>query len=353
MSTSLDIKTNFSLKRCNTFAIDAYADKFIAISSVDELAQALDQISSGPFLVLGGGSNLLLDQSRIHQPVLWINNKGIEVLKQTEAEVLVRAGAGENWHELVLWSIERGFGGLENLSLIPGNVGAAPVQNIGAYGVELKDVLHQVEVMNLATGEVELLGAEECSLGYRDSVFKSTRRGRWIIMAVIFRLTRMHHQLRLEYGSIQNRLAQSAISEPTIRDVSNAVIRIRQERLPDPAQLPNAGSFFKNPLVSVTQYETLKEAYPDIPCYEQPDASLKLPAAWLIESCQWKGVRRGDVGVHEQHALVLVNYGRASGGEIIELAQEIQHSVFQRFAIQLDFEVNLASKSLFGPHADS
>lgn len=353
MPRSLDFKTNFSLKRCNSFAIDAYADKFIAISSANELTQTLDLISGNPFLVLGGGSNLLLDQSRIHQPVLWINNKGVEILKQTESDVLVRASAGENWHDFVLWSIEHGFGGLENLSLIPGNVGAAPVQNIGAYGVELKDVLHQVEVMNLSTGQVELLGADECCLGYRDSVFKSAQRGRWIILAVIFRLTRKHHRLRLEYGSIENRLAQSGISEPTIRDVSNAVISIRQERLPDPAQLPNAGSFFKNPLVTVAQYETLKEAYPDIPCYEQPDDMLKIPAAWLIESCEWKGVRRGDVGVHGQHALVLVNYASASGSEVIELAQEIQHSVSRKFAIQLDLEVNLASKSLFGPHADA
>ena len=342
-----DSSKTCSLKNYNTFAIDSMADTFITIHSAEGLAKTLDALNDEPFLVLGGGSNLLLDQPRINHPVLWMNTRGIEVTDQKDDSVIVRAEAGENWHEFVCWTIDHGYGGLENLSLIPGNVGTAPVQNIGAYGVELKDVLLQVEVMNVSSGEVKTLHKEECALGYRDSIFKQGQRGQWIILAVIFMLSRKHHHLKLDYGAIRQRLHETGISEPTIRDVSDAVISIRQERLPDPADLPNAGSFFKNPVLAYEYYDSLKNQFPDMPGFQQGAEQVKIPAAWLIEHCQWKGVRRGDAGVHEHHALVLVNYGNASGPQIIELASEIQQSVLQEFGITLEFEVNMAAESMF------
>ena len=343
----LNVTRDCSLKSYNSFAIDSMAKTFIMIDSSSNLFKVLDELNGEPFLVLGGGSNLLLDKPSVDHPVLLINNKGIQLVEQTDDSVIVCAQAGENWHEFVCWTIDQGYGGLENLSLIPGNVGAAPVQNIGAYGVELKNTLLQVEVMNVSSGEVKALQNVDCAFGYRDSIFKQDQRGQWIILAAYFRLTRKHHQLQLDYGPIRQQLQQSRINDPTIRDVSNAVIAIRKERLPDPVDLPNAGSFFKNPLVMRGQYESLKSRFPDMPGFQQEAEAVKIPAAWMIEYCQWKGMRKGDVGVHEHHALVLVNYGNATGEAIIEMATEIQNSVWQTFGIALEFEVNLATETMF------
>ena len=314
---------------------------------MDDLVAALEQFSAGAFMLLGGGSNLLLDSARISVPVLWINHKGIEICDEHEDHVVVRAMAGENWHEFVSWCVAHDYGGLENLSLIPGTVGAAPLQNIGAYGVELKDTVVSVEVMNVHTRELRQFSRDECRFGYRDSVFKKQQRGQWIIHAVSFRLSTREHQLRLDYGAIQEKLAAAGNVHPGIKDVSEAVIAIRRQRLPDPLQLPNAGSFFKNPLITAHEYEEIVKGYPQVPAYRQADGQVKVPAGWLIEQCGWKGKRHGNVGVHEHHALVLVNYGGATGKQIVELANEIQQDVELRFGLSLAFEVNLGSDTVF------
>jgi len=248
--------------------------------------------------------------------------------------------AGENWHDFVLWCLQQGYGGLENLSLIPGSVGATPVQNIGAYGVEVKDTIHQVEVFDLNDKTVRNFSAVECEFAYRDSIFKRSRYRRWIILSVSFRLTRHQHQLRLEYGAIHQTLQKTGIDNPTIQDISNAVIHIRQV-------IPNAGSFFKNPVVSVATFKALKLRYPDIPCFELPDNDVKIPAGWLIDQCGWKGKRQGNCAVHEQHALVLVNQENATGDEILNLADNIRESVIRRFELPLELEINVSSKAAF------
>jgi len=341
---SLDVKTHYPLRPHNTFAIESYADTFIEITSPEDLVGVIQRYKEGPFLVLGGGSNILLDQPRIHMPVLWVNLKGIELLETRDNEVIVRAMAGENWHEFVQWCLQRDYGGLENLSLIPGSVGAAPVQNIGAYGVEVKDILYQVEAFNLGDGTIRNFSVEECKFAYRDSFFKHANGSQWIILSVSFRLSRHDHQLKLDYGAIRATLEASQIISPTIRDVSEAVVAIRRQRLPDPRQTPNAGSFFKNPIIDRQTYEQLIRRNPEMPCFELADGRVKIPAGWLIEQCGWKGGQLGNTAVHEQHALVLVNLGGATGNEVMALAEEIQTAVKQRFSLPLELEVNPASR---------
>ncbi|MCW8962510.1 MAG: UDP-N-acetylmuramate dehydrogenase [Gammaproteobacteria bacterium] len=342
---SLDVKTHYPLQPHNTFAIECYADTFIEIASPEDLGGVVQRYNGGPFLVLGGGSNLLFDQSQIHTPVLWANLKGIELLETRDNEVIVRAMAGENWHEFVQWCLQRDYGGLENLSLIPGSVGAAPVQNIGAYGVEVKDTLYQVEAFNLSDGTIRHFSAEECQFAYRDSFFKHAGGSQWIIVSVSFRLSRHDHQLKLDYGAIRTTLEAAQIISPTIRDVSEAVVAIRRERLPDPRQTPNAGSFFKNPITDRQAYEQLIRRNPEMPCFELADGQVKIPAGWLIEQCGWKGGQLGNAAVHEQHALVLVNLGGATGDEIMALAGEIQNDVKLRFGVMLELEVNPSSRA--------
>jgi UDP-N-acetylmuramate dehydrogenase len=346
---SLDIKTNYSLRRHNTLAIESLAQVFIEIHSLADLAESIERYGAGPYLVVGGGSNLLFDQAQIDVPVLWINMTGIELLEEDNNQAIVRAMAGENWHQFVLWCLQHDYGGLENLSLIPGSVGAAPVQNIGAYGVEVKDALYQVEAFNLLDGSTRIFSRHECRFSYRDSVFKhQSADAHWVITAVIFRLSRGPHALQLDYGAIGNTLQASGIGEPTIRDVSKAVIQIRQQRLPDPQQIPNAGSFFKNPVVSRKVYRQLLEENPGMPCFELPDEQVKIPAGWLIDQCGWKGKRLGNCAVHEQHALVLINPHHATADELLELARQIQASVRQRFGLSLSLEVNLGSGTTLG-----
>lgn len=334
------ILRNFSLKNHNSFGIDVRADRFISVEDVDDLRAILRKSYASELFILGGGSNMLLTDD-IHKTVLHIGLKGKEIISETEDEVLVRAFAGENWHEFVLWSLDNNFGGLENLSLIPGNVGTAPIQNIGAYGVELKDSFVSCHAMNIQTLEEREFRLEDCEFGYRNSVFKNQLKGQYIITAVNFRLTKKDHSLHTEYGSIRSELESQQIEAPTIRDVSNAVINIRQSKLPDPEKLGNSGSFFKNPVISVQQFDKLKEEFPGVPSYHVSDEEIKVPAGWLIDKAGLKGYRDGDAGVHRNQALVLVNYGAASGREILALAEKIQNEINEKFGIQLEPEVNI------------
>ncbi len=334
----MELKRNFSLKNLNTFGIGARAGQFVAVSTVDELRQALSQNIS-PVHILGGGSNILLTGDL---PGLVIKNEtgGIEIVSEDAEGSIVAAGGGVNWHQLVLWAIDRNLGGIENLSLIPGCAGAAPIQNIGAYGVELKDVFHHLEAVELATGEPHIFNHGECRFGYRDSVFKNEFKGKFCITKIFLRLSKKP-VLNTSYGDIARTLAESGIEKPTIRDVSNAVIHIRQSKLPDPAEIGNAGSFFKNPEIEAAQFQRLQAEFPNIVHYDLPDGRVKIPAGWLIEQDGWKGKRFGDAGCHARQALVLVNYGGASGAEILDLAKKIQASVEEKFGICLTPEVNV------------
>lgn len=334
----MKILLQHSLRHFNTFGIKASAERFTTVQSVEELRQVL-QADEGPYHILGGGSNILLTGNL---PGLVIKNEigGIEIYREDENEALVGAGGGVVWHELVLWCIGKNLGGIENLSLIPGSVGAAPIQNIGAYGVELKVVFDHLEAVELSTGELHIFHAADCRFGYRDSIFKNELQGRFFISKVFLKLTKSHH-LQTDYGDIQRTLSEMGIAHPGIRDVSDAVIRIRQSKLPDPAQLGNAGSFFKNPEISSSQFEKLKTQFPNIVHFNLPNGRVKVPAGWLIEQAGWKGRRLGDAGCHERQALVLVNFGQAGGQEILELAKKIQASVEEKFGIQLTPEVNI------------
>ncbi len=334
----MQLKQNISLKNLNTFGIAAKAEQFVAVRSVDELWEVL-ATNPYPVQILGGGSNILLTGD---VPGLLIKNEigGIRIEAEDENSAIVFAGGGVNWHSLVLWAIEHDLGGIENLSLIPGCAGAAPIQNIGAYGVELKDVFYRLEAVELATGAIKVFNHKDCRFGYRDSVFKNELKGKYCITGISLRLSKKH-QLNTSYGDIQRTLAAANIEPPTIRDVSNAVIHIRQSKLPDPAEIGNAGSFFKNPEIGMAQFQELQNRYPDIVHYELPDGMVKIPAGWLIEQSGWKGQRFGDAGCHAKQALVLVNYGGASGAELLELAHKIQASVKEKYGITLSPEVNI------------
>lgn len=335
----LKIRNNISLKNYNTFGIDAKARHFISVQTVDELINVLKLEEYPEKFILGGGSNMLLTDD-VNALVIHINIKGIEIVSKNNNTVTVKANAGENWHEFVLWTLNHGFGGLENLSLIPGNVGTAPIQNIGAYGVELKDVFVSCEAIETATYKIVDFSLNECEFGYRDSVFKR-KTGKYIIINVTFKLTVNRHTLNTSYGAIENQLNSLNITNPTIKDVSNAVIFIRKSKLPDPSEIGNSGSFFKNPVVSKVKFNKLQANFPDLPYYEVSDEEVKIPAGWLIEQCGFKGKRYGDAGVHTKQALVLVNYGNATGKEIMDLAKKIQASVKEKFDIEIIPEVNI------------
>lgn len=330
---------NVSLLSYNTFGIEACAELFAEIESVEQLREIF-KIHKDVFL-LSGGSNILLT-GNVHGPVLHLNLKGREVLgPKGEDHVLVRAQAGENWHDFVMWCLDLDLGGIENLSLIPGNAGTSPMQNIGAYGVEIKDVFHELEAMEIETGRIRRFSPEDCQFGYRESVFKNELRGKYVILSVTFCLTRKNHKLVTGYGAIRSELSRRGIDRPGIRDISEVVIAIRKSKLPDPAELGNSGSFFKNPVISRSRLESLQEKHPDIPYYDVDEASVKVPAGWLVEQTGLKGKRFGDAGVHAKQALVLVNYGRATGTEILDLAKRIREKVLQQFGISLEMEVNV------------
>ena len=336
----MQIEEYKSLKNYNTFGIDCTARYFVAVETISELKQVLSEKPSSELFILGGGSNMLLT-APLDALVLHVNLKGIEILNETEKEVYVKAMAGENWHGFVQFCIENDFGGLENLSLIPGNVGTAPIQNIGAYGVELKDTFVSCNALSIETLEEKVFNKEECNFGYRNSIFKNEEKGNYIITSVTFRLTKVNHAKHISYGDIQRILADKNIENPSIRDISDAVIAIRQSKLPDPNVLGNSGSFFKNPVVDIDTFQEFRQKFPEAPFYEISPTLFKVPAGWLIENAGYKGKRFGDAGVHKNQALVLVNYGNATGKEIWQLAMEIQKKVRELTGINIEPEVNV------------
>ena len=337
---SLNVQVNASLKPFNSFGVDVTASLFAQAHTDADVREALLYAADRklPLLVIGGGSNLLLT-GNVTALVLRMASRGIRLLEDDGERVVVEAEAGEVWHAFVLWTLEQGLSGLENLSLIPGTVGAAPMQNIGAYGVEIKDVFAGLTALDRQTGELRDFTLAECNFGYRDSLFKQ-QAGRWLILRVRFALSRAA-SLHLEYGPVRQRLSEQGIDQPTASDVSRAISSIRSEKLPDPAVLGNAGSFFKNPVVSATLAAELKLAHPGMIGYPQADGRVKLAAGWLIEAAGWKGCREADAGVHRLQSLVLVNYGSATGLQLLALAQRIQADIEQRFAVQLEMEPNL------------
>lgn len=337
---SLNLQVDASLKAFNSFGVEVRARLFAEAHDDDDVREALALAAERdlPLLVIGGGSNLLLTRD-IEALVLRMASRGLRILQDDGAQVLVEAEAGEPWHPFVLWSLEQGLVGLENLSLIPGTVGAAPMQNIGAYGVELKDVFAGLTALDRQTGELRDFSLQECAFAYRDSLFKQ-QAGRWLILRVRFALSRQA-ALRLDYGPVRQRLTEMGVERPTASDVSRAICAIRSEKLPDPAKLGNAGSFFKNPLVPVELAERIRAEHADLVSYPAGEGLAKLAAGWLIERAGWKGFRDGDAGVHRLQALVLVNYGAATGEQLLALAQRIQADIHQRFAVELEIEPNV------------
>ncbi|TPE43230.1 UDP-N-acetylmuramate dehydrogenase [Pontibacter mangrovi] len=337
----MKLQTDFPLKPYNTFGIDVKARLFARFDSVEELQELLQlpELKQEQKLILGGGSNLLFTKD-FEGVVLQNGVKGIEKVAEDEEHVYLKAGGGEVWHEFVLHTLSENLGGVENLSLIPGTVGAAPLQNIGAYGVELKDVFHELEAVNLETGEVRVFDNEACRFGYRESVFKNELKGQYIVTHVTFRLHKKH-KLNTSYGAIKSTLEEMQVQAPSIQHVSAAVCHIRQSKLPDPKQIGNAGSFFKNPEIPLEQFEELQKKYPEMPSYPVSETTVKVPAGWLIEQCGWKGKVLGNYGVHKNQALVLVNYGGAKGHDIQQLAHNIIQTVEDKFGIRLSAEVNI------------
>jgi UDP-N-acetylmuramate dehydrogenase len=336
----MEILNHFSLKNYNTFGIEASAKQFVGVHSVEELKTVLVENKNQNKFILGGGSNMLLTKD-IESLVLHIDLKGKKIIKENEGFVWVESQAGENWHEFVLWTINQDFGGLENMSLIPGNVGTTPVQNIGAYGAEIKDTFVSCTAMKIDNQELRTFSNEECHFGYRESIFKNEVKDQYIITSVIFKLTKRNHKITVSYGDIASELEKNNISTPTLKDVSNAVIAIRQSKLPDPKVLGNSGSFFKNPILLKSEFEKIHQKFPEMKFYDVSETEVKVPAGWLIEQAGFKGKRYGDAGIHKNQALVLVNYGSATGQEILAVSTEIQDTVFSTFGIHIETEVNI------------
>ncbi len=335
------IQENYSLKNLNTFGIDALSRYFAAFSTVEELKELLNENDYRNLhkLILGGGSNLLFTKN-VDGIVLKNNLKGIQLLKEDADFYYVKAAAGEVWNDLVLHCINKGYAGLENLSLIPGNVGASPMQNIGAYGVEIKDCFHELEAFHIHEKISQTFNQDACKFGYRESVFKQELKNQFIITAVTYRLNK-RPVYKISYGAIEKELERMGIKELSIRVIGEAVCSIRRSKLPDPKVLGNAGSFFKNPEISKDEFEKLKIKFPEIVAYPLENGNVKLAAGWLIEQCGWKGKRIGDAGVHTLQALVLVNYGKATGKEIFELSQQVMDAVKSSFNVTLEREVNI------------
>ena len=333
------MQKDVSLKPFNTFGIDVRAALFSSFSSIEELIDLLPTIRNTDTLISGGGSNMLFTKDF---EGLFVRNciKGIKEIERTQTHVILEAGAGENWHDFVIHCVDHGFGGLENLSLIPGCVGASPMQNIGAYGVEIKDTFAYLDAVEISTGEVKRFHLADCAFGYRESVFKRELKNQYIICSVAFTLS-LYPTMNTSYGVIEAELKHMGITTPGIKDVSNAVIRIRQSKLPDPKLLGNAGSFFKNPVVSNEVLQTIQSSYERVPSYPAGDGHVKLAAGWLIEQAGWKGKRFGNVGVHELQALVLVNYGGGTGKEIYDLSQRIIEDIQEKFGVCVEREVNI------------
>ena len=333
------IQENSSLLPYNTFGIDVKAKRLGVFNDIESLRDLLSQKNEDELLIIGGGSNLLLTKD-FDGFVLKNEIKGIHVISENEDEVIVSAGAGENWHAFVMHCIHNNWAGIENLSLIPGSVGASPMQNIGAYGVEIKDVFDHLKAFHIATGEIHNFDAPSCAFGYRESVFKRKLKGQYIICEVAFKLNKKPNK-NTSYGAIEQELAKKGITDPNIREISNAVIAIRESKLPNPALLGNAGSFFKNPIITAALAQELIEKFPDLPNYPSTEGMRKLAAGWLIEKAGWKGFRRSNHGVHKDQALVLVNYGGSTGNEVFQLSSDIIASVEDMFGVSLEREVNI------------
>jgi UDP-N-acetylmuramate dehydrogenase len=336
----MQIQHNFSLKKYNTFGIEAKAKQFVAVHSTEELKQVLETHKGEAKFILGGGSNMLLTQD-INALVIHVDLKGIKIIKEDDDHVWVESRAGEVWHEFVLWTIDQNFGGLENMSLIPGNVGTTPIQNIGAYGTEIKDTFVSCNAMNIATQEMKTFEKAECKFGYRESIFKQEAKDQYVITSVVFQLTKRNHKINTAYGDITKELEKNNIVTPTLKEVSNAVIAIRQSKLPDPKELGNSGSFFKNPIIPKALYEKAHAQFPEMPHYVVSETEVKVPAGWLIEQAGFKGKRFGDAGIHKNQALVLVNYGNATGQEILAVSRDIQATVLEKYGIAIEAEVNV------------
>ena len=336
----MQIQNNFSLKKYNTFGIEAKAKQFVAVHSIEELKQILATHKTEAKFILGGGSNMLLTQD-INALVIHVDLKGKKIIKEDDDYVWVESQAGEVWHEFVLWSIDQNLGGLENMSLIPGNVGTTPVQNIGAYGTEIKDTFVSCTAVNIDSQELRTFTKEECKFGYRESIFKQEAKDQYVITSVVFKLTKRNHKINTAYGDITKELEKNNIVTPTLKEVSNAVIAIRQSKLPDPKELGNSGSFFKNPIIPKELYEKAHAQFPEMPHYVVSETEVKVPAGWLIEQAGFKGKRFGDAGIHKNQALVLVNYGNATGQEILAVSKDIQATVLNKFGIAIEAEVNV------------
>lgn len=334
------IQQSIDISAYTTFGVHVTAALFGTFDSEESLSSILSTNTKRPILILGGGSNILATKD-IDALVLKNEMKGIKVVTEDDDFVVVESGAGEIWHEFVMHCVQNDWSGIENLSLIPGSVGASPMQNIGAYGVEIKDVFHSLDAFHIQNGAIKTFSKEECEFGYRESVFKRKLKDQYVILRVRFKLSK-HSKINTTYGAIEAQLEANGISTPTIKDVSDAVIAIRSSKLPDPKLLGNAGSFFKNPVVSAGTANAILENYPDAPVYDTTDKELKkLAAGWLIEKAGWKGKRIGNCGVHEKQALVLVNFGGATGSEIFNLSQQIMDDVNHMFGVQLEREVNI------------
>ncbi|MDA8641095.1 UDP-N-acetylmuramate dehydrogenase [Flavobacteriaceae bacterium] len=328
-----------SLKEFNTFGIDVLANNFNKAKNEDEILHFLIENKSNP-LILGGGSNILF-KNNINKPILKIEIKGIQIIEENENSIYVSVGAGENWNDFVRWSLAKNYGGIENLSLIPGNVGSAPIQNIGAYGAELKDVFHSCRAISIDNKIIKTFNKDECNFTYRSSIFKEKLKNKYIISRVTFRLSKTNHVINSDYKPLKNLLNERGIITPTIQDISKLVIEIRTNKLPDPKKIGNCGSFFKNPIISNLKFKNLFKKFNTIPNYKISKNEIKIPAAWLIEECGFKGKIEGKTGTHKKHALVIVNNGGASGEEIYNFSQNIKKSVLKKFNILLEEEVNI------------
>lgn len=338
----MTVLENVDLQSFNTFGIKASASRFVTIKTVEE-AKALFQsplFRNSKRLILGGGSNVLFTKD-FDGLVVKVELRGIDVMSENEDTVTLKVGAGENWHQFVLHCVERNWGGVENLSLIPGTVGAAPIQNIGAYGVEIKNVITSVEAIEIETGKTSMFSNAECDFGYRDSIFKQSEKDTYLISSITLILTKRNHRFNTSYGAIEETLKQQGVSHPSVKGISDAVIQIRRSKLPDPQVVGNAGSFFKNPTIDSKLYESIKKDHPSFPSYPSANGFVKIPAAWLIEQCGWKGKTFDQIGVHKNQALVLVNYGGGEGKKIWQLALDIKASVNEKFNITLQPEVNV------------
>jgi len=334
------IQEEVSLKQYNTFGIEAIAKRFSKFSSLEDLTQILAQKGNDELLVLGGGSNILLTKD-FNGLVILNEIKGFDIVSKNENTVTIKVGSGEIWHDFVLKCIDNNFGGIENLSLIPGSVGASPMQNIGAYGVEIKDVFLELEAYHIETGEIKTFSHQECQFGYRESVFKKSLKDQYIIISVTYKLSKQSHSIKADYGAIQEQLRAFDITEPTIKNISDAVIAIRSSKLPDPKVIGNAGSFFKNPVVEKSVLEKIQLTHENVPNYPAENGLVKLAAGWLIEKAGWKGKTYGKYGVHKNQALVLVNYADCSGEDILKLSTDIIDSVKAKFDVLLEREVNI------------